>query len=671
MSTFKTSQTNDDLHRVLGLLLVLATVVGIILYICTFKLIDNDFFWHVKSGELMWKSHALIRVEPFSYVLAAKPYGALHEWLAQIIFYLVFHTTGVTGSILLRGIVTAAAALVILSIDFRSAILTAPIVTVALYLHRASLMVRPQLFTFLLLCISLAVVFHYVRNRESGAATKRERQTLLLSILGIQLLWVNLHGASAIFGVLIIGCFFLQSWFDWYRSSAPNRDAQYPECRFRTVLLGSTALAMLASPNVFKTFVDMYMHRFDGTIPLVREWMPLIWHDYATDVLPFGILAALTILLRRRAWVLCSVLLLITAILSRQAYRHCIIFVLVSLGITIFQIAAYTPWVRIRDRLLRFPLIASTASVLVLLLLLLGMYRHDQTTVFRNNDFGLGVNIPVIGAADFVEREGITGTLFNTYNEGGYLLYRFSPDRKIFTDGRNIEYGYPFIQKILDAGTNPARWRELDEQYRFTYAIVEFKSMPEYGMTRPYISNFDADASWRLVYLDDVSTVYVRNIPQYAAVIKKYAYSILTPHALEFTDVLDQLPEKKWKAAEAELLRVANGSPSSIKPRILLANRYLSQHKLEEAKTIALEALKAQPYRSEMYEILGRISVENQDWAQAGSYLEKAAQLAGSGGPAINYDYLAMIFSKSGENDKAEIYHRKAVQAGQASPVVE
>jgi uncharacterized protein HemY len=84
-----------------------------------------------------------------------------------------------------------------------------------------------------------------------------------------------------------------------------------------------------------------------------------------------------------------------------------------------------------------------------------------------------------------------------------------------------------------------------------------------------------------------------------------------------------------------------------------------------------LQALEAQPYRSEIYEILGRISVENQDWAQAGAYLEKAAMLAGSGGPELNYDYLAMIFSKSGENDKAEIYHRKAVRAGQQSPVME
>src|SRR5438132_542634 len=82
--------------------LFLAVAIAIIVYICLFKLIDSDFWWHVKAGELMWNARALIRVEPFSYVLVGKPYGALHEWLAQILFYLVFRAGGVTAAIVLR-----------------------------------------------------------------------------------------------------------------------------------------------------------------------------------------------------------------------------------------------------------------------------------------------------------------------------------------------------------------------------------------------------------------------------------------------------------------------------------------------------------------------------------------------------------------------------------------
>ncbi len=669
-SSLETHSSSYRLHRTIGVGLVLVSVVALAIYICLFKLIDNDFFWHIKSGEIMWKTSALIREEPYSYVLQGKPYGALHEWLAQILFYLVHRAGGVVGSILLRGIAVAIAALIILSFDILSVWITAPVVVWAVYAHRASLMVRPQLFTIVLLCSVLALLLRYLRRHESESLHATTQRNTLLAVIGLQILWVNIHGASAIFGVFAAGAVFLQGWYDWYRSDAGSRAMQTKECRFRSVLLGLVALSMLASPSFFKTFVDMYMHRFDGTIPLVREWMPLVWHDYATDVLPFGLLALTLILLRRRAWVFSLSLLLIAGLLSLQAYRHCILFVCIALSIAFFQLAAYDPWLRIRAKLIRFPLITAACTVAVLLMLLSMMYQRDLRTVFRNNDFGFGVSIPVIGAANFVEKEGITGTMFNTYNQGGYLLYRFAPERKVFADGRNIEYGYPFVQKILDAGTNPARWKELDEQYRFTYAIVEYKAMPEYGMTRPYISNFDTDPSWKLVYLDDLATVYVRDLPPYKDIIKKYTYKVLTPAALEFTDVLGKLSDTQWMVAERELLRLVKDSPESVKARIILANRYIDRGRPDEAKKLALEAIAAQPYMSELYEIVGRIAVAKQDWSEAGDALEKAAQLVSRGGPEINYDFLAMVFSRAGQNDKAELYHKKALRAGQASPVV-
>ena len=63
-------------------------------------------------------------------------------------------------------------------------------------------------------------------------------------------------------------------------------------------------------------------------------------------------------------------------------------------------------------------------------------------------------------------------------------------------------------------------------------------------------------------------------------------------------------------------------------------------------------------YRPEVYELLGRISVERLDWSLAGDYLERALLFTGTSGPAVNYDYLAMVFSKAGQQAKADKYHR-------------
>ena len=663
------TEKKHHLHPTIGLIITLIAVVAIIFYICTFKIIDNDFWWHVKAGELMWKSQSLIHTEPFSYVLAGQPYTSSHEWLSQIIFYLVFRTGGVTAAILLRGLLVAIAALVLLSIDIWSACLTAPLVILVMYVFRPSLMVRPQLFSILLVALTLLILFRYVQRAEKKLTTDARRLVLACSLLLTQLLWVNLHGGVAIFGVLFIAAFLVQGWWDWYIAQASQQEHALRELQFRGILFGAACVFMLASPNFFQTFWDLYQHRFDRTIPLVREWMPLSVVEYIKKVLPFGILTVTALFVRRRAWMLCGLIILVTGILSLQAYRHCVIFGVACAAVTIFQLAGYAPWTNIRDRMLCYPTMLFGANILVLGVLWLALWQHDSNVIFRNNNFGFGVNIAVQGAVDFTEKEKITGTLFNTYNNGGYILYRCSPRCQVFADGRNIQYGYPFLQKLMDAGTNPARWKELDAKYHFTYAIVEYRATPQYGQLLPYITNIEDDASWKLVYLDDNAAVYVRDLPQNAVIIQKDAYMILSPKALEFSDTLDALPEDQWSTAEAELQRIRRESPESIKPLLLLGNRYLATHRIDSAEKVALEAMHAQPYLPEVYELLGRISAEKQDWAEAGEYLEKAANYTHGEGQTINYDYLAMIFSKAGEQDRADFYHHKAVAAGQSSPV--
>lgn len=660
------------LHRWLresGALLILLAVVAIVFYICTFKIIDSDFWWHVKSGEIMWKTGSLIHTEPYSYVLAGQPYTSSHEWLAQIIFYLVYSAGGPTAAILLRGALIAAGALFLLSIDRRSVYATAPLVVIVLYVYRASFMVRPQLFSIMLLCATFFLLYRYLQRFAAGMIEKRQRRFLFLSIFVTQLLWVNLHGGVAIYGVICIGAFFLQSWFDWYAATGDDRPASQKELRFRAVLLGAAILLLLASPNVFKTFLDLYEHRFDRTIPLVREWMPMSVPEYLAQVVPFALIGLAALCVRRRAWLFCSVMMLITGMLSLQAYRHCVVFVLVCTGVALFQFADYTPWITLRNRLLRHPLFVSGASLLLLGALWISLWHHDGNIVFRNNGSGFGVDMPTRGAMDFVEEAGITGTLFNTYNQGGYLLYRCNGRCQVFADGRNIQYGYPFLQKLMDASTNAVRWKELDDQYGFTLAVIEYKATPEYGDLLPYINHMQKDPTWALVYVDDDAAVYVRVMAQYSQIISQFGYKILTPHALEFSDVLEKIPEEKWPAAEAELLRSVSSNPESIKARLQLGNRYLLTNRLAEAKKIATDAMQAQPYLPEIYELLGRISVETQDWSEAGAFLEKALELTHGVGPGINYDYLAMVFSRAGQNDKADMYHRKAVRAGQASPV--
>src|SRR5262249_27576147 len=50
-------------------------------------------------------------------------------------------------------------------------------------------------------------------------------------------------------------------------------------------------------------------------------------------------------------------------------------------------------------------------------------------------------------AVDFVEKAGITGNVFNSYNFGGYLIFRGIPT---FVDGRQPPYTDKFLQEYYD-----------------------------------------------------------------------------------------------------------------------------------------------------------------------------------------------------------------------------
>src|SRR5207244_3225730 len=63
-------------------------------------------------------------------------------------------------------------------------------------------------------------------------------------------------------------------------------------------------------------------------------------------------------------------------------------------------------------------------------------------------------NIPA-GAADYILTHHLTGPIFNTYEQGGYLIWRVSPQTRVFIDGRSLsETVYrDYNQVLFNAGS--------------------------------------------------------------------------------------------------------------------------------------------------------------------------------------------------------------------------
>ena len=62
-------------------------VLFIGLFLMTLRPIaDPDFWWHLRTGQLIVQTHSIPHSDPFSFTNTGKPWIA-HEWLTELFFY--------------------------------------------------------------------------------------------------------------------------------------------------------------------------------------------------------------------------------------------------------------------------------------------------------------------------------------------------------------------------------------------------------------------------------------------------------------------------------------------------------------------------------------------------------------------------------------------------------
>jgi hypothetical protein len=148
-------------------------------------------------------------------------------------------------------------------------------------------------------------------------------------------------------------------------------------------------------------------------------------------------------------------------------------------------------------------------------------------TTRRDRPFGVALemrNAPLHATA-FMEETGIHRRAFNHMQHGGYLAYRFWPDRERL----------PFITTqpelstaaaraaYLGALQRPANWYALDRERRFDYVLLEREQTPGDHL----LDVLDQDTSWVMVFGDDAAELYVRRTGPYAGVAARFGYAVV------------------------------------------------------------------------------------------------------------------------------------------------
>lgn len=642
----KVSPMRIDARSIFGIVSALIGVT-IILLCFTYATGNTDFWWHVKAGELMRRTHAIIETDPFAWTRKGLPYLAIHGWLAQIFLSLAWDMAGTRGVIALRCTLLLACVSLPLVIDRKRVWAYAPLSVLAAIGLRAGVTDRPQLFTFVAFSAIVTCCAAYVH--ASSALQKRILIALPL-IIGV---WANMHGGAAVAGIGAMACLGLHSIIGVMNGTRSFRETKY------IVFSGIAAcIALFVTPEGFSAATYLANLLSDKTAAFISEWQPSTPIDFLKNTGPMLLVALLSTFCVRKHLVFSASLLVILFVLARTASRHEPLLVLGCLAVTILQCRSSEAFARAEDVAIKRPIAAAPALMLVMI----GLYFYgaDRSLAFSRRDdlSDIPIFAPVSGAANFLAENSIRERVFNNYNAGGELLFHDIP---VFLDGRNVDYGYEYIKTAVNAGVDAKLWSKLDGQYGFSAAVIEYYLQADREPI-PYTDLLDKDPTWALVYLDDWTAVYVKAAPERRALIEKHALRHITPKMFRSLTLPGEMRMRDASQLEVELLRMIRERPDGVFAHLYAAKFYAFLGHIEAAEAHVKLAKALQPSNSYVWQTDALVLLQEEKYLEAGASFERAITLSGGEGIMINYAALSGIFERANDTVKSKYYRRKALR---------
>jgi tetratricopeptide (TPR) repeat protein len=121
-----------------------------------------------------------------------------------------------------------------------------------------------------------------------------------------------------------------------------------------------------------------------------------------------------------------------------------------------------------------------------------------------------------------LEREHLPANLFHPYDMGGFLTFRVGEKYPDFADGRFIPFaGALFLEQkeLSSAPPDSAAWQRAADRWNINTIVF---SLSRYaGLGSFPLDDYCHSTTWKPVYLDDISILFVRNRPEYADILSR------------------------------------------------------------------------------------------------------------------------------------------------------
>jgi hypothetical protein len=447
---------------------------------------DPDIWFHLRIGQWIMQDGRMPMTDPFSAFGAGKPWIA-YSWLFDVLVYRLYSAFNFLGIVFLQLGLSLAIGFALYRMVARlqpSFLKSVTITSAGLFAMAPLFSPRPWLFTILFFVIELDLV---VRARISGDYKR------LLWLLPIFCLWANLH-IQFLYGLFLLGIALVDAASEpLFKTISTGTGAHGRRALQLSAITAMCTLATLINPYHLNIYGVIYDYaRETGVFQYVAELQALSFRDYSSYlVLLLALGAAFAVGWRRQLALFPVFLLLAGAFLSFRAARDCW-FIVIAATMLIASASDAAP----RDYHVSKPQWVLVAAGVIAILFGVGRVRHVSNATITSAIAG---EFPS-RATEIIEQRGYPGPLFNTFNWGGYLMWRL-PRLPVSMDGRTNVYGEEKIARSVATWSGVPGWNS-DRDLLEARIIVAPREEPLCSLLR-------LSPRYALVYEDEVAAVFI------------------------------------------------------------------------------------------------------------------------------------------------------------------
>ncbi len=572
-------------------------LAAIVVFMTTHKIAEFDIWYHLGAGKYFIEHKTVPTHDVFSFTAYGQPWVA-HEWLYQIILFLVYQL-GASYSLIIFTALIVLASFFFIFLALRqlkiNILISIPLIILASFAVTFHAHTRPHVITNCLLTLYLLILLSYKYN-----STFRNRGNLLWLLLLVQFFWANMHsgmilgfGLFALFGIMELLHYSLAQRFRWlsHTSLLPK------ESFFILKVAGAMFLVSFLNPNLHKAllypFIVISKPDFMERIGELRTPLLHVFRhsDYFVAFLLLLGIGMVSFILNRKHLELTNLaIFLIGTTTGIRTVRNLPIFSLLAVPI----IAINLQNVFNRRLLTRISKQIYTICYLILLLVSAGILLMvflrgiNLTNYYRNIKPSLGYEkylVPV-NATDFITKSQIKGNILCTPEFGSYFIWQLYPKHLVFMDSRLEVYGTDMFKQYGRMLWSLAVFDSVVQQYNIDCCVLP-QPIANTSITQYYIGRtLGLRNDWTLVYWDDVALIYLRNTQTNQKLIDQYAFRAIVPILLSLPTETRDYPQMLNEA-----LRATTQNPSSPLAYTTLGSVYMELGQLNDAQIAFKQAL--------------------------------------------------------------------------------